>query len=88
MVHSSRGGGVMKAVTYTEYGPPEVLAISEVEKPAPADDEVLIEVNAASVDYADWAFLRGTPFVVRLMGSGLLRPKTWNLFVRSARTTL
>ena len=65
----------MKAIVYTEYGPPEVLKLEEVPKPAPSDDEVLVQVHAAAVNYGDWAFLRGKPFVVRLMSGGLLKPK-------------
>ncbi|HNW81555.1 MAG TPA: NAD(P)-dependent alcohol dehydrogenase [bacterium] len=43
----------MKSVVCTKYGPPEVLQIKEVEKPAPKDNEVLIRVHAASVNYGD-----------------------------------
>jgi NADPH:quinone reductase-like Zn-dependent oxidoreductase len=64
----------MKAIVYTEYGPPEVLQLKEVEKPAPGDDEVLVKIHAASVNAADWHTLRGTPFLFRLM-NGFLRPK-------------
>jgi NADPH:quinone reductase-like Zn-dependent oxidoreductase len=65
----------MKAMVYTEYGPPEVLQLKEVETPSPREDEVLVEVRAASVNYADWSFVRGKPFLVRLIGAGLLKPK-------------
>ena len=65
----------MKAIVYEKYGPPEVLQLKEVEKPSPKEDEVLVKVHAASVNYSDWAFVRGEPFMVRLMGSGLLKPK-------------
>ena len=65
----------MKAMVYTKYGPPDVLQLKEVEKPTPKDNEVLVKVHAASVNYADWAFVRGKPFLVRLMGAGLLKPK-------------
>jgi NADPH:quinone reductase-like Zn-dependent oxidoreductase len=65
----------MKAIVYTEYGPPsEVLELKEVERPTPKDDEVLVRVHAASVVYADLAAVTGKPFVVRLT-TGLLRPK-------------
>ena len=66
----------MKAIVYTEYGQPDdVLELREVEKPTPKDDEVLVKVHAASVNYSEWAFVRGKPFLVRLMWSGLLKPK-------------
>ena len=65
----------MKAIVHTEYGPPDVLQLKEVETPTPSDDEVLIRVHATSVVYSDVAFVRGKPFLVRLMGSGLLKPR-------------
>jgi 2-desacetyl-2-hydroxyethyl bacteriochlorophyllide A dehydrogenase len=64
----------MKAMVFTEYGPPDVLQLQEVEKPTPTDDQVLVEVQAASVVWADLAFVRGEPFVSRLT-TGLLKPK-------------
>jgi NADPH:quinone reductase-like Zn-dependent oxidoreductase len=65
----------MKAMVYTEYGPPDVLQLKEVEKPTPRDNEVLVKVHAVSINYPDWGFVRGKPFIVRLMGAGLLKPK-------------
>jgi NADPH:quinone reductase-like Zn-dependent oxidoreductase len=64
----------MKAIVYEKYGPPEVLQLKEVEKPTPKEDEVLVEVHAASVNYIDWQVLRGESFLLRLM-NGLLKPK-------------
>lgn len=64
----------MKAMVYTTYGSPDVLALKDVEKPAPKDNQVLIKVHAASANAADWHLLRGEPFLVRLM-FGLLKPK-------------
>lgn len=69
----------MKAIVYTEYGPPEVLRLTEVAKPAPRDDEVLIKIHAASVNAYDWHFLTADIFLVRLMGGGLLKPKNTRL---------
>jgi len=66
----------LKAIVTTEYGPPEVLQLKEVEKPAPEDDRVLVKVQAASVNDGDTSMVRGKPFVVRLMPGGLLKPKT------------
>jgi NADPH:quinone reductase-like Zn-dependent oxidoreductase len=65
----------MKAIVYTEYGPPDVLNLQEVQKPVPKDDEVLVKVHAASANAADWHLMRADPFLVRLMGFGLLKPK-------------
>lgn len=64
----------MKAVVYTDYGPPEVLRLEEVEKPAPKDDEVLVKVHAAAASPLDWHFMRGTPLPFRLV-FGFRRPK-------------
>jgi len=44
----------MRAIVYTEYGPPDVLQFTEVARPAPGDDEVLIAIRAASVNPLDW----------------------------------
>jgi NADPH:quinone reductase-like Zn-dependent oxidoreductase len=63
----------LKAIVYHEYGSPHVLELTEVEKPTPKDNEVLIKVHAASVNSWDWDLLRGKPFLVRL--GGLLKPK-------------
>ena len=65
----------MKAIVYTKYGPPDVLQLKELKKPAPRDNEVLIKVHASSVNYSDWALVRGKPFVIRLMTGGALKPK-------------
>jgi NADPH:quinone reductase-like Zn-dependent oxidoreductase len=65
----------MKAIVYTKYGPPDVLNLEEVQKPTPKDDEVLVKVHAASANAADWHLMRADPFLVRLMGFGLLKPK-------------
>ena len=65
----------MKAIVYTQYGSPDVLQLKEVEKPTPKDNEVLVKVHAASANAYDWHLLRADPFLVRLMGGGLLKPK-------------
>jgi NADPH:quinone reductase-like Zn-dependent oxidoreductase len=63
----------MKAVVYTRYGSPEVLRFTEVEKPAPRDNEVLVKVRAVSLNRSDWEALRGKPLYARIMGP--LRPR-------------
>jgi len=69
----------MKAILYTKYGPPDVLELKEVEKPAPRDDEVLVKVHAASVNAYDWHFLSADIFVIRFVDGGLLKPKDTRL---------
>jgi len=64
----------MKAAIYQRFGPPDVIQIMETEKPIPKDDEVLINVRAASVNPYDWHFLRGTPYFLRIV-AGLRRPR-------------
>ncbi len=64
----------MKAFVYTKYGSPDVLQLQDVEKPTPKDDEVLIKVQAVSINAYDWHFLSADIFLVRLAG-GVLRPK-------------
>ncbi len=64
----------MRAIVYHQYGSPDVLELTEVEKPTPKDDEVLLKVHAASVNPADWHLLRGEPYIARLQ-LGLRKPK-------------
>jgi len=64
----------MKAILFTKYGSPDVLQVTEVEKPTPKDHQVLVRVHAASANPLDWHHMRGTPFLVRL-GDGFLKPK-------------
>ncbi len=78
---ASRSGGTpMKAAIYTRYGPPDVVHIREIEKPGPKDNEVLVKIRAASVNPLDWHFMRGEPYVVRIM-AGLRKPKVTRLGV-------
>lgn len=65
----------MKAIVRDEYGTPEVLRFEDVPKPIPGDDDVLVEVRAASINTADLDHLRGSPLLARI-GTGLRRPRT------------
>ncbi len=73
-------GKGMKAVTYRCYGPPEVLEFADEAIPEPMADEVLVNVHAAGVNPLDWHFMRGKPYLMRLM-SGLGKPKQTGLGV-------
>jgi NADPH:quinone reductase-like Zn-dependent oxidoreductase len=64
----------MKAVTYDRYGSFEELKISEIEKPIPKDDEVLISIKANSINKANLLLLQGKPAMIRLF-YGLKGPK-------------
>ncbi len=65
----------MKAIVYEKYGTPsDVLELKEVEKPTPKDNEVLIKIHAASINFADSGLVRGKPYLGRLW-QGLLKPK-------------
>ena len=64
----------VKAAVNTRYGPPEVVRISEVEKPTAKDNEVLVEVHATTVNRTDCGFRAARPFIVRFFG-GLIRPR-------------
>jgi NADPH:quinone reductase-like Zn-dependent oxidoreductase len=66
---------LFKAIVRTKYGSPDVLALREIERPNPKDNQVLVKVHAVSVNPLDWHILRGEPFLVRLMGFGFLKPK-------------
>ena len=65
---------VMKAAVHRCYGSPDVIALEEVRKPTPADNEVLVRIHAASVNALDWHVLRGEPYIMRMDG-GIGSPK-------------
>ncbi len=64
----------MKAIVYDTYGSPDALEMKQVDKPVPGDGDVMVRVRAASLDPADWHFVRGVPYPVRLI-NGLRRPR-------------
>lgn len=64
----------MKAIVYTKYGSPDVLELKEVEKPVPADNEVLVKIYATTVETTDAIFRQGITFSARLF-TGLFKPR-------------
>jgi NADPH:quinone reductase-like Zn-dependent oxidoreductase len=64
----------MKAILYTDYGPADVLHPEEVEKPSPQDKQILIKVQATSINAGDWGGM-GNPILARVIGGGILKPK-------------
>ncbi len=75
----------MKAMVYDRYGSPDVLRLRHVDKPALAEDGVLVRVRAASVNPVDWHTVTGKPYLVRLQ-AGLRKPKSGLLGVDFAGT--
>ena len=65
----------MKAIVCPNYGPPDVLQFTEVEKPVPGDGEILVKIHAASVNALDRHLMKSKPSMRVLTGSGLLKPK-------------
>jgi len=64
----------MKAITYAQYGSPDVLQFKEAPQPSPKDDEILIKVHAVSINAADSHLMRADPFPIRF-AYGLFKPK-------------
>jgi NADPH:quinone reductase-like Zn-dependent oxidoreductase len=64
----------MRAATFRRYGPPSVLGVADVPRPVPKDDEVLVEVHAATVNRTDCGFRTAKPPFMRLV-TGLVRPR-------------
>jgi len=75
----------MQAIIYCDYGVANVK-LENIEKPAPADDQLLVRVRAASVNPLDWHFVEGTPKIMRMMGVGLRKPQETRLGVDFAGT--
>ena len=64
----------MKAIVYAKYGSPDVLQLKEIDKPVPQKNEVLVKVNATTVNRTDCATIRAKPFFMRLV-TGLFKPR-------------
>src|SRR5690349_787070 len=75
----------MQAAVHRCYGEPNVVTIETVERPAVGDSDVLVKVQAASVNPLDWHYLRGTPYLMRF-GAGFGRPKDPRIGVDFAGT--
>jgi NADPH:quinone reductase-like Zn-dependent oxidoreductase len=65
----------MKAIVQDRYGSSDVLELRELDRPMAREHEVLVRVHAASVHADVWHAMRGVPYVLRFMGSGLRAPK-------------
>jgi NADPH:quinone reductase-like Zn-dependent oxidoreductase len=79
-------GDTIKAIVYCDYGSSDGLKLVDIAKPVPNDDQVLVKVRAASVNPYDWHFMRGKPYIMRMMIGGLRKPKDTRLGVDFAGT--
>ena len=73
--HAAATEAQMRAITQDRYGSADVLELKRVVRPTPKPDEVLIEVVAAGVDRGTCHLMTGTPYLIRLAGFGLTKPK-------------
>ena len=73
--HAAATEEQMRAITQDRYGSADVLELNSVARPTPKPDEVLIEVIAAAVDRGTCHLMTGTPYLIRLAGYGLTKPK-------------
>ncbi|MEQ2527445.1 NAD(P)-dependent alcohol dehydrogenase [Bacillaceae bacterium CLA-AA-H227] len=64
----------MRAIISPKYGSPDVLELKEVEKPIPAENQVLVKIRSASINFGNLVLLKGEPYLARL-AFGLRRPK-------------
>ena len=64
---SASGAASMKAVVHYCYGSPDVLEVVDVDIPVAGPREILVKVEAASVNPLDWHFMRGSPYIMRLL---------------------
>ena len=72
---SSPTSKAMRAVTQDRYGDSSVLAVTDIARPTIAADEVLVEVRAAAIDRGTEHLMTGLPWLIRIAGFGLRRPK-------------
>src|SRR5919198_1291838 len=72
---ASTRGRTMRAIVRDRYGAPDVLELRDVPVPQIGDDEVLVRVRAAGLDRGAWHIMAGLPYLMRIAGFGLRRPK-------------
>lgn len=65
----------MKAIVQDTYGSADVLELRDIDTPVVGDDDVLVRVLAASVHIGDWHVMTGLPYMLRIIGFGLRKPK-------------
>ena len=64
----------MRALIQNRYGSADVLQLTDIDRPVPAEDQVLVRVVAAGMDRGAWHFMTGEPYLMRLLGFGFRAP--------------
>ena len=82
---AATGTDTMKAAIYRCYGSSDVIELADLPRPEPGDNEILVRIQAAAVNPLDWHYMRGSPYIMRLM-SGLGAPENTRLGVDFAGT--
>jgi NADPH:quinone reductase-like Zn-dependent oxidoreductase len=72
---AAAGAQTMRAIVQRSYGTAEVLEREAVDIPTIGEKEVLIEVHCAALDRGTWHLMTGTPYLIRILGFGFMRPK-------------
>src|SRR5687768_3709836 len=75
MNYANDATSTMRAIVQDRYGSADVLRMAEIGRPEIADDEVLVRVQAAGLDRGTWHMMAGRPYLVRILGFGLRKPK-------------
>lgn len=75
ITRAREGAQTMRAVVQRAYGSTETLKLDQIASPQVEADQVLIEVHAAGLDRGVWHLMTGKPYLLRLMGFGVTRPK-------------
>ncbi len=86
-IASVSGDETMRAARYSCYGEADVVQLVNVDKPDPAEGEVLVQVSRAAVNPLDWHYMHGSPYLMRL-GSGIGAPEDQRLGVDFAGTVV
>jgi len=74
--HPTAEQGTMQAIVQHSYGSPDVLRLARTDRPAIADDQVLVRVHAAGLSRGTWHLMTGRPYLMRLMGFGFAKPSS------------
>jgi NADPH:quinone reductase-like Zn-dependent oxidoreductase len=65
----------MRAIVQDRYGDLDVLELRDIDRPVPKANDVLVRVHAAGLDRGVWHVMTGLPYMIRLVGFGVRRPK-------------